>query len=185
MIKLNLGAWMEIIREEFAKATLDAAEYIRNDATLFNRSGVVPHVSFTESGTRFEALIWAEGMKAVIAEWGSGSQMDLSNPFLPMYQSSPDYNPERLNQGTTAILGRPEGTYTDLDGVQHYSSGNLAGVNLEDGHIFQAGGEVQYTPHEAEHYMRDAVMANKVIINERFILAIKNSFRKIPIKGEG
>ena len=185
MIKLNLGLWQEIIREEFAKATLDAAEYIRNDAVLFNRSGVVPHVMFTELGTHLSAMIWAEGMNAVIAEWGSGSQMDLSNPFLPAYQSSPDYNPERIKQGTTAIIGRPEGTYTDLDGVQHYSSGNLAGVNLEDGHIFESGGEVKYAPHEAEHYMREAVNANRAIIHERFTLATRRCFTRIPIKGEG
>lgn len=183
MIKLNLGLWQEIIRAEFAKATLDAAEYIRKDAALFNRSGVVPHITFTETGTHFNALIWAEGMNAVIAEWGSGSKMDLTNPYLPAYQSSPDYNPERREQGTTAILGRPYGPYTDLDGVEHFSSGRLAGVNLEEGHIFEAGGGVKYEPHEAEHYMREAVNANRVIIHERFILAIKRCFTRISIRG--
>lgn len=183
MIKLNLAAWEVIIREEFAKATLDAAEYIRKDAALFNRSGIVPHMTFSETGTLFEALIWAEGMEAVIAEWGSGSKMDLTNPYLPIYQASPNYNPERTEKGTTAILGRPYGPYTDLDGVEHFSSGRLAGVNLEDGHVFKGGNAVQFEPHEPEHYMRDAVMANRVIIHERFALAIKRCFARIPIRG--
>lgn len=184
MIKLNIAAWEVIIREEFTKATIESADLIRNDAAMFNRSGIVPHVSFTEIGTLLEATIWAEGMEAVIAEWGSGSKMDLSNPFLPMYQSDANYNPERLAQGTTTILGRPKGTYTDMDGVEHTSSGRLRGRNLEEGYTFSDGTEIKFEAHEAEHYMRNSVAANRLIIRERFILAIKRCFMRIPIRGE-
>ena len=88
------------------------------------------------------ATIFAEGQKAWTLEFGKGSKMEKStsdNPFLEEYLNGnvggydgvPFFNPERLSRGL-AILGRPKGTYLDLDSRVHRSSGSMEGWNLEE-----------------------------------------------------
>lgn len=72
------------------------------------------------------------GAFAILDSFGSGSLMDKMNPNLPAYVNSADYNPLRREKGTTAILGRPAGSYTDIFGERQTSSGHAAGVNLEE-----------------------------------------------------
>lgn len=71
------------------------------------------------------------GAFAILDSFGSGSLMDKTNPNLPAYENSAGYNPLRREKGTTAILGRPAGSYTDIFGERQTSSGHAAGRNLE------------------------------------------------------
>lgn len=78
----------------------------------------------------------ASGRKAWIIEFGRGSLMEMSdeeNPWLSEYISSDDFNRERIARGM-AILGRPAGEYSDLDGGTQYSTGRARGRDLETWH---------------------------------------------------
>lgn len=68
------------------------------------------------------------GAWAVMDEWGTGSKMDLNNPFLDQYRNSDLWNPARKD---TAIRTRPQGEYTDIFGEKRYAKGNNPGFNLE------------------------------------------------------
>lgn len=77
------------------------------------------------------ACILASGQKAWILEFGKGSLMDPDNPFLQDYIKGDIFYRERLNQNM-AILGRPKGEYSDLDGNKFFSAGKLECVNIEN-----------------------------------------------------
>ena len=68
------------------------------------------------------------GAWAVMDEWGTGSLMDESNPFLNRYIGSELWNPDR--QGL-AISSREKGPYTDIFGNQQTSDAPSPGYNLE------------------------------------------------------
>lgn len=83
----------------------------------------------------------AEGQKAWVLEYGKGSGMikdETVNPFLEDYingnvkdsSGKPLFNPERLSKAFQ-ILGRPAGTYFDLDEHSHYTNGSMEGRFLE------------------------------------------------------
>lgn len=75
--------------------------------------------------------IEAWGQAAWIIEYGSGSLSDTeSNPYIGDYISDEMFNHYRSKVDMT-IRGRDEGTYTDLDGNEYYSSGKMAGKDLE------------------------------------------------------
>lgn len=87
------------------------------------------------------AAIYATGQKMWVLEYGKGSKMEtasIENPFLDEYlrgqvkgaDGKPLFNRERLGQGLK-ILGRPKGTYLDLDDAEHKTSGTFAGYVLE------------------------------------------------------
>lgn len=79
------------------------------------------------------ATIYAHGQKAWILEYGRGSAMEKSqeeNPFLEEYLQSSYFNPERLKRGLS-ILGRPKGSYLDLDDKYHFTTGAIKNWNLE------------------------------------------------------
>jgi len=77
------------------------------------------------------ATLDAHGMKAWIAEFGSGSLSDTStNPYLDAYVSTGNFNHYR-SKGDMSIRGRDAGAYLDLDGVSHTSTGHSAGKDLE------------------------------------------------------
>ncbi len=87
------------------------------------------------------AAIVATGQKAWLLEYGKGSKMETDaekNPFLEEYirgrvvgsDGKPIFNPERLKKGL-AMLGRPKGTWRDLDDYEHKSRGTQEGVDIE------------------------------------------------------
>lgn len=72
---------------------------------------------------------------AVMDSFGTGSKLDKNNPELNTYMNSEYWN--RLRQGYT-IVGREKGTYTDIYGKTEYSSGTMAGTDLETTGIVKA-----------------------------------------------
>ena len=74
--------------------------------------------------------IEAWGAKSFIAEFGSGSESDRSNPYLDQYVNSSNFNHHRSKYDMT-IRGRDAGEYTDLDGNPQTSTGHAAGRDLE------------------------------------------------------
>lgn len=71
-----------------------------------------------------------EANPAVLADsYGTGSFMNIKdNPDYQEYRNSSLWNPARKSN---KIVGRPEGTYTDIFGNTKYSSGYMKGINLE------------------------------------------------------
>lgn len=63
---------------------------------------------------------------AIIDSFGRGSLAD--DTYWLEYMGSPYWNPARFGK---TIQGRPEGEYTDMWGVDRYSSGSMDGVNIE------------------------------------------------------
>lgn len=96
-------------------------------------------------GSMVVASIEASGQKAWIAEWGSGSLMDKGNPDLASYKAHGNYNPLRKADGS--ITGRPMGSYYDLDGYKHESSGRSAGKDLERKPVYT----IMYPAHVIQH----------------------------------
>jgi hypothetical protein len=60
--------------------------------------------------------------------YGTGSLALVSNPGYQAYRNSNRWNPSRTSR---AIMGRPEGDYTDVFGRKRHSSGALEGQNIE------------------------------------------------------
>lgn len=83
---------------------------------------------------------------ALMQSFGTGSNSDISDDsYWFEYEHSGLFNPAR--QRRTYIVGRPEGTYTDIFGEKQYSSGKNAGKNLEYIYIKNKDGEtVQIKP---------------------------------------
>lgn len=127
-----------------------------------------------------EGSVSTDHWEAWIAEWGSGSSMDTSNPALQEYRSSEYWNPERTD---LEITGRPTGSYLGLDGQMHQSSGKLAGVNLEelaahDAHFQQWMASMgmpfdAFMPRPQLHFMRNALLSNKNLILDQLNAVIE------------
>lgn len=67
---------------------------------------------------------------AVMDSYGTGTEMDKTNPFLAQYRNSALWN--YFRKGTVAIVGRPKGYYTNIYGERMYSTGNRQGEDIED-----------------------------------------------------
>jgi hypothetical protein len=91
------------------------------------------------------------GAWAAMDEFGTGSLMDRSNPFLDAYRQGELWNPYRGKHGPddTAIRSRQAGPYTNIFGEQAVSRAPVPGFNLE-----RLGGK--YAPQPPSHAMRTA-----------------------------
>lgn len=66
---------------------------------------------------------------AIMDSYGTGSEMDKTNPFYMSYRHSSLWNTVR--RGTVDIVGRPRGFYIDIYGRKRYSAGKMEGISLE------------------------------------------------------
>lgn len=107
------------------------------------------------------ARLAASGMGAWIMEFGEGSLMDSSNPWLAEYKRSSQWNPAR---DSLAITGRPHGGYTDLDNNQQFSSGHNQGRSVEYVH----------PPLEPMHIIENEIVMAMSEIQESLIEAMTN-----------
>jgi hypothetical protein len=101
--------------------------------------------------------ILGKGQKVFICEFGKGSLMERSladNPYLADYIDSSLWNPYRTG---VSVRGRAEGTYVDLDGNAHESSGTMKGLNLEKD-IGQY--DEFFAPVEPMHIMQEEIEAS-------------------------
>lgn len=89
---------------------------IHNDLILRTESIVIAHIE-------------ASGGLAWILEFGSGSKMDPSNPYINDYFKDSRFNNWRPQ--SLEIATREPGTYTDLDGETQVSNATHPGYPLE------------------------------------------------------
>lgn len=120
-----------VITYEWAK---DVADNIRNRWN--NSQGVTGNAEVSvdapaiSSGNIMTAIV-AEGQKAWILEYGSGSKSDTQdNPYIDSYVNDSNFNRYR-SRSDMRIRGRNAGEYKDLDGNTHESTGKNAGKDLE------------------------------------------------------
>lgn len=148
---------------ESARATV-GGEYPEVAATIHTKL-----LSLATSGL-IDGQIGSLHWESWIAEWGSGSEMDTTNPEYEAYKGSVLWN--KLRDGN-AITGREAGDYPSLDGTTHTSSGLLAGVNLEVLMQTDAGfaawaheniGPQAFEPKIPLHFMRQATESNRNLI---------------------
>lgn len=122
----------------------------------------------TDNGTKI--AFKGSGQKAWISEFGKGSLMDRENenPYLKDYKNSSQWNPKR-NRNGYSVRGRPEGSYTDLDGNKQESSGKAAkgsyGLNLEKG-LKPHTDDAKYEPIKGEHIMRNVILNSDTGIHQ-------------------
>lgn len=67
---------------------------------------------------------------AIMDSYGTGSEMDKTNPFYNAYRHSSLWNVSK--RGTVAIVGRHKGFYIDIYGRKRYSTGRRETENIED-----------------------------------------------------
>ena len=108
----------------------------------------------------------ASGQKAWINEYGSGSKMDTSNPFLAEYKASSRWNPERKGNE----IRTRHGVYYDLDGNPHVGSdlGGESGLNAE-------WLNKPVKAHEPKHTMKEVITGNTAY-NEQLKEDLLNNF---------
>lgn len=105
------------------------------------------------------------GPWSTLAEYGSGSLMDKSNPALSVYMNSSLWNPARTGYEK---VGRPKGKYIDFFGKGRYSSGTREGRSVED----------RYPPTPATHGM--TVTAAWMLLEQRPQKVIGDILRSFP-----
>lgn len=105
---------------------------------------------------------------AIMDSYGTGSEMDKNNPYLQEYMNSDLWND--LRQGY-AIVGRREGEYKNIYGDTDYSSGKMAGSDVE---------EVVHTRKPSYAFQNAKIwIENGNRPKELLIIAIKNYFSTI------
>lgn len=88
----------------------------------------------------------------VIADsYGTGSLMLDNIPGFQEYRNSDRWNPARTGK---AIVGRPEGTYTDAFGKKRKSEGSMEGLNIEGMEMLHGKGIIE--PSSPSYALQDA-----------------------------
>lgn len=121
---------------EFRKAVKDAADQLLQEcyreiqSTMKTREGTADLHLLTEDEENYFRRMVEGGAYAIMDSYGTGSKMDTHyNEALEEYKRSALYNPSR--EGKT-IVGRPEGSYTNIFGETAVSSGKREGKSVED-----------------------------------------------------
>lgn len=106
--------------------------------------------------------------RSIMDSYGTGSAMDTDNPYLDEYMSSELWNDLRTGY---AIVGRAPGEYKNIYGAIDYSTGSMAGSDVENITGVQ---HPSYAFQNAETWFFGGTR-----INEILSLVIKEYFRGI------
>lgn len=124
----------------------EAVEHFYLEATTGNKNDVEivrdPAINFYISNK----VVF--GASAIMESFGTGSAMDKNSRYLADYMRSNLYNKLRSDY---AVVGRPEGEYTNIFGETKYSDGSLAGKNIEGMYYYPQN--PTYTIQNAEKWL--------------------------------
>lgn len=131
-LRLNVNGLINEFLNIFEKELESALDSWENEVksklkhSFYSKNGRVSHEIKREA----KGLVaYLKANTYVLADsYGTGSNMLDINPGLAEYRNSKTWNPVRKGK---AIVGRPEGTYTDLFGRVRKTSGTFKGVNIE------------------------------------------------------
>lgn len=119
------------LKQEMLSAANDCMDYVLQE--IRGGMNTVEGAADVDDGTimQLKDMISGQvisGVHAILDSFGTGSKMDKTNPTLSNYMSSEYWNPARVGY---TIVGRPKGSYTDIFGETHISSGKMQGKNIE------------------------------------------------------
>ena len=119
-LKRNLGYAFDIWES-------DVYKYLKHP---FYGEDIRPEVSYYFQVEGKTLIGFLQANTYVLADsYGTGSLMLSDNPGLAEYKADKKrWNPLRSGK---AIVGRPEGSYTDIFGRKHKTTGAFAGKNIE------------------------------------------------------
>lgn len=141
MLRFNARACYAALQEEMLLAMERLIEELYDEMVADLKTSKAKQDLVREKAKLRAGIITGKimaGAYAIMDSYGTGSLMDMSNPFLEEYMATanwsiPMYNPKRIEKNTTAILGRPKGRYRSIVKSRIVSStGSLEGVNLEN-----------------------------------------------------
>lgn len=117
-----------------------------------------------------------EANPAALADaYGTGSLMNIKdNPLYQEYRNSDQWNPARHGK---EIVGRPEGSYTDIFGREKSSSGYLEGIKLENQRLGRGKGFLI----EAIPPSNSIKIADNLLYKTYLPAAIKNAKNKMKL----
>lgn len=125
---------LEKLKEELKDAgkswETDAYKYFRGIKYTYENKELKAKVNtYIERQSNVVIAHFEANTVALADSYGTGSLMLDDNPGLSEYRNDPKrWNPERKGK---AIVGRKKGTYTDIFGQKHKTSGTLEGINIE------------------------------------------------------
>lgn len=162
-IKFDTVSLIAAFKKAYAEEIIEITDWLYQQAmsvapTIVDRAKI--QKSVVKIGNELIGHVEAGGMGALITEWGSGVNMDLSNEALYDYIGGTYWNPARPD---VAIVGRPAGTYLDLDNQPHVSSGRMEGKELGNGRI----------GHSAEHWLRNLIELSRPTVNQRLVAVME------------
>jgi hypothetical protein len=177
-LSFNTRGFAQDIKMALAEEILELTILLETEARQFapnevDRSRITSWV--TEEVNRILGRVEAGGVGALVTEHGSGSKSDPDNPAWDDYFNSEYYNPARPKMPGAPIMGRPFGTYKDLDGKTQRSGGGLAGVNMEGLTITdrKTKERIKIEPHEPLHWLEKVIELNRRRVNERLVGVIE------------
>lgn len=126
---------LEKLKEELKDAgkswEIDAYKYFRGIKYTYEHKELKAKVNtYIERQSNVVIAHFEANTVALADSYGTGSLMLDDNPGLSEYRNDPKrWNPERKGK---AIVGRKKGTYTDIFGQKHKTSGKFKGKPLEN-----------------------------------------------------
>lgn len=129
---------LDKLQKEIAVAFLAWEDEVKSKTThgLYG-GGINPYVASTLKREGNALIGYLQANTYVLADsYGTGSFMLDDNPGLRKYMQSiktGNWNPARRGK---AIVGRPKGTYIDLFGRKHTTSGSFEGKNIEGKKVY-------------------------------------------------
>ena len=126
---------LEKLKEELKDAgkswETDAYKYFRGIKYTYENKELKAKVNtYIERQSNVVIAHFEANTVALADSYGTGSLMLDDNPGLSEYRNDPKrWNPERKGK---AIVGRKKGTYTDIFGQKHKTSGKFKGKPLEN-----------------------------------------------------
>lgn len=132
VLKLDYELFAQDLCEELAKGADEAMQHFLNDAKSdlsSNDQEIEPSV--VDMAKKTISTFCTFYAQSILKSYGRGSAMDMSNEYLSEYFGNQElgWNPVRKS---AQIVGRPQGSYTNIFGEEKYSKGNMEGLNLEE-----------------------------------------------------
>lgn len=100
--------------------------------------------------------------QSILRSYGRGRAMDESNEYLSEYINSSLWNPARDKKPGAQIVGRPQGSYTNILGQTVYSTGEMEGkpTGRDVGYLVPP----TYSIQNAERYLERGLSENGYVM---------------------
>ncbi|HKM01834.1 MAG TPA: hypothetical protein VJ083_07275 [Sedimentibacter sp.] len=152
VLKFDEQKFFNLLVKEIIKFSQHIAKQFQDEALnglseKAKDSSKVEHTEIIGSFISTKIMFWGN---ALLESYGKGSFMQTANPELEEYKNSIYWNPLRSGN---EIVGRPQGSYIDFFGNEAYSTGKMAGKNLERVSPLYAPQRPTYLIQDAERWL--------------------------------